>query len=260
VAEDSWAACKQEFVTDETPDGLRIDVALTFAPRVGVREYFASEHLWNARHMVELAESRETKLLAEGFRGIDRALRAYAVGSIFQSIAFLEAYANGVWGDAAEADPAKPSSTPQLTGLSADALRRMKELWNTQRVERALSVVEKFQVALTCVDQDRISMGTEPGQTIAVMIRLRNDLMHFKPKTNWTDEEHHLQKALEPRIGVNPLTNTAPWFPHQVLTPKCARLAYDAVAAFGVEWRNRMGIDWDPATDHASLPDPMITS
>lgn len=196
--------------------------------------------------MTELAEARETELLAEGFRGIDRALRTYAVAAIFQSVAFLEAYANGVWGDAAVADPTNPPSIVQLNGLSIDALRRMKELWNTQRVERALSVVEKFQVALTCVDQDRIDMGTEPGQTVAAIIRLRNDLMHNKPKTNWTDEQHYLEQVLKPRIGANPLTDTAPWFPHHVLTPKCARITYDAVVAFGEEWRNRMGIEWNP--------------
>ena len=104
----------------------------------------------------------------------------------------------------------------------------------------------------------RHRVGT--GQTVGVIIRLRNDLVHFKPKTSWSDEEHHLQQALQPRIGENPLTNTSPWFPHQVLTPKCARVAYDAVIAFGKEWRDRMGIDWNPADEHKSLTDPMITT
>ncbi|MBF9325142.1 hypothetical protein [Mycobacteroides chelonae] len=243
----------------ETEPGPAVASVTGMTARIGVREYFASELLWNANYLVEMAEAREAALLGEGFRGVDRVLRAQVVSSIFQSVAFLEAYANGVWGDAAVADPTSPPSIPQLTGLSTDALRRLKELWNTQRVERALSVVEKFQVALTCVNQDRIDMGSEPGQTVAAMIRLRNDLMHFKPKTNWSDEQHHLQQVLQPRLGVNPLTNSAPWFPHQVLTPKCARLAYEAVRAFGAEWRTRMGIDWGPASEHTGLTDQIPT-
>lgn len=202
---------------------------------------------------------REAELLAQGFRGIDRALRSYTVGAIFQSVAFLEAYANGVWGDAAVADLASQPTIPQLTGLSLTTLRRMKELWNTQRVEYALGVIEKFQVALICADQDRISMGVEPGQTVKAMIRLRNDLVHFKPKTNWTDEEHHLQKELQPRLGTNPLTDSSPWFPHQVLTPKCARVAYEAVIAFGAQWCSQMGVDWNPADDHTGMTDSIAT-
>ena len=237
----------------------RVTISAGLSVRVGVREYFATEFLWNARHQVELAEAREAALLDEGFRGLDRALRAYTTGAILQSVAFLETYANGVWGDAAEADLTTPPATAQLTGLSTAALRRMQELWNTKRVEHALSVIEKFQVALTCVDQERIDMGIEPGQTVSAIIRLRNDLVHYKPKTNWTDEQHHLQQALEPRIGRNPLTDTNPWFPHQVLTAKCARLAYDAVVAFGQEWRSRMGVAWDPASEHTTLSERLAT-
>ena len=82
-------------------------------PRIGITDYFATEFLGNARHLTELAEARETRLLAEGFRGVDTEIRTYVLSAIFQSVAYLEAYANGVWGDAAEVtDPANPPNKP----------------------------------------------------------------------------------------------------------------------------------------------------
>lgn len=242
--------------SEDSPMTVRAEFGIV---RIGVRDYFAAELLWNARHMAELARNRERELLKQGFRGLDRALRSYVTASLFQSIAAMEAYVNGVWGDAAEAQPDTPPSTPQLSGLDANALRRLKELWSTNRVERSLSTIEKFQVALTCVDQPRIDMGTEPGQTVNAMIRLRNDLMHFKPRTNWSDEEHHLLKALQPRLGPNPLTDTTPWFPHQVLTASCAWVAYEAVIGFSQLWRDRMGITWNPAVEHTELVEFLTT-
>lgn len=196
--------CKTVGVTDNPeiqPAEANLRVIPRLTMRVGVREYFADEFFWSTRHIVELAEAREAELLAEGFRGIDRALRAYAVAAVLQSVASLEAYANGVWMDVARVDLAKPLDNPKLARLSADALRRMNQLWKNGSFERALKVVDKFQVALTCADQQLISMAEEPGQTVNAIIQLRNDLVHVKPKTNWTDEEHRLQKALAPRIG-----------------------------------------------------------
>ncbi|MEC4855849.1 hypothetical protein R2325_09205 [Mycobacteroides chelonae] len=82
----------------ETEPGPAVASVTGMTARIGVREYFASELLWNANYLVEMAEAREAALLGEGFRGVDRVLRAQVVSSIFQSVAFLEAYANGVWG------------------------------------------------------------------------------------------------------------------------------------------------------------------
>jgi hypothetical protein len=157
--------CKHEGVNNPADDqSASASIAISgHAVRVGVRGYFASELLWSARHMLRAAEARETQLLADGFRGIDFVLRAHTMASIFESVAALEAYANGVWGDAAIGDPAKPEAGSKAASLSIDARRRMKELWRTERVERAMNVVEKFQVALTCVDGGPHRHGCRTG-------------------------------------------------------------------------------------------------
>ena len=58
-------------------------------------------------------------------------------------------------------------------------------------------MVDKFQLALTCIDQDGIDLRAEPGQIIPPLIRLRNHLMHNKPKTNYTDRRHTLEAEVE---------------------------------------------------------------
>lgn len=234
-------------------------VAYAPAPRIGVGSQYTTEHLWNARHMVRLARQREAQLLAEQFRGIDFELRAYVVAAIFSAVGFLEGYVNGVWQEIADPPVARPITDDRFSAISAAATARIRELWKSDRIERSLSVIDKYQVALTCVDQPRIDMGVEPGQTVQTIIRLRNDLTHTKLEIQWSDEEHRLKKALEPRIGANPLTDTAPWFPHQVLTANCAQVTYDAVCKFADLWRRQMKIGWDPVAGMESLPDELRT-
>lgn len=63
--------------------GVEIPSALeTGTPRIGVRTYLSTEHLWNARHMVRLCAERENTLAAQSFEGIDMQTRSYATASI----------------------------------------------------------------------------------------------------------------------------------------------------------------------------------
>jgi hypothetical protein len=224
-----------------------------FAAKVGVRDYFTMEHLWNARYMAQLCAKREAALVAEGFRGIDRAVRAFALGAILESVAFLEALVNSMWQDAEEDDPQSPNRNPHLEGLSDAAIARLRQLWRNDRVERSLSTLDKYQVALTCVDQPPMNLGEAPGQIVADIIRFRNDLVHFKPKIQWTDEVSKLEQGLKPRLATNPLLNTKPWFPHHMLSASGANLAYEKSREFGELWWQRMGFGWD----HFGLYDGM---
>jgi hypothetical protein len=214
-------------------------------PLIGVRDYFTMEHLWNARHNASLCAEREAALVADGFHGIDRGVRAFAVGAVFASVAFLECLANCVWQDAADEDPASVTRNLRLQGLSEQTIARMRQLWRNDRVERSLPVLDKYQVALTCADQPPMDLGQAPGQIVAAIILFRNDLMHFKPKVQWTNELHRLEQRLRPHLAPNPLLHPNPWFPHHMLSASGATLAYETAREFGQLWWNRMGLAWD---------------
>jgi hypothetical protein len=213
--------------------------------KVGVRDYFTTEHLWNTRYMAQLCTERESELAAEGFRGIDRAVRAFALGAILEAVAFLEALVNCMWQDAVDDDPKSSNRNHRLNGLSEKSIARLRELWRNDRVERSLSVLDKYQVALTCVDQPPMNLGEAPGQIVAAIILFRNDLVHFKPKIQWTDEVGRLEQRLRPRLADNPLLHPNPWFPHHMLSASGANLAYENSRAFAESWWKRMGFVWD---------------
>jgi hypothetical protein len=44
---------------------VQVPVITYAAVRVGSRHYFASEHLWNARHLARLCQERENELVAQ---------------------------------------------------------------------------------------------------------------------------------------------------------------------------------------------------
>jgi hypothetical protein len=184
-------------------------------------------------------------LVAEGFRGIDRAVRAFAFGAILESVAFLEALINSVWQDAADDDPGSSNRNPRLEGWSEQSIARLRELWRNDRVERSLSVLDKYQVALTCVDKPPMNLGEAPGQIVAAIVLFRNDMLHFKPKVQWTDEVHKLEQRLRPRLADNPLLNPNTWFPHHMLSASGANLAYESSREFAERWWQRMGFVWD---------------
>ena len=258
-SEDNWVAESVPTPTVIRPGPARA-TAVMGIPRIGIRQSFSGEHLWNARLQLRLAQARETDLQRDGFRGVDRELRAYVVAVVLESVAYLEAQVNAVWQDIVDVEPANIPTTDRLPQIPVEAIMRMRELWNTNRVERSLTVVEKYQVALTCADQPRIDLGAEPGQTIDAIIHLRNALVHDKPELQWLDQDHRLQKRLEPRIGPNPLTDSSPWFPHQVLTAKCARIAHDSAVAFTEDWRKRMNLTWSTVDQVDGFTDQLPTN
>lgn len=207
-------------------------------PRVGVRDYFTMEHLWNARHMAELCVTREAELADAGFHGIDREVRAFAVGAVLGSVAFLEALVNSVWQDAADHDPASPNQNPHIKGLSAESVARLREQWESDRTEW-LPTLDKYQLALKCADKPTMNLGAQPGQIVAGLILFRHRLTHFKPAIQWAGERHELEQRLGPHIPPNPLLHGHPWFPHQVRERSQTRLRQ-----FAQGW-DRMGFTWD---------------
>ncbi|SPM34771.1 hypothetical protein BN000_01478 [Mycobacterium rhizamassiliense] len=240
------------------PEPARMRVTMGVA-RVGVRDYFTMEHLWNARHMAQLCGRREAELVDVGFRGIDREVRAFALGAVLESVAFLEALVNSVWQDAEDDDPELPSRNPHLEGLSDESIGRLRQLWRNDRIERSLATLDKYQVALTCVDQPPMNLGEAPGQIVAHVIRFRNDLVHFKPKMQWSDEVSNLERGLRPRLSPNPLLTGNPWFPHHMLSASGANLAYEKSREFAENWWERMGFGWDTFKDFDEMV-PQIPS
>lgn len=225
--------------------GIRGDLSVQMGtPRVGVRDYLASQHLWTARREAWLCRKREDQLLTDGT--LDRRHRAHAVTTVLSSVAFLEAFINASWQDAADKKPG--THTAFTEGIPDDALATMRELWiGRDGAERMLSLQSKFQVALTCAGRERLDDGAEPLQSAGLLIELRNVLTHFKPQWHWSDGEakfvRKLKGVLQSRENRQPVGN--PWFPNKALGAGCADWACKTSIDFARAWHDRIGLTSD---------------
>lgn len=213
---------------------------------VSIRNYMAGQHLWNAQREAWLCRRREDQLLSE--INADLTLRSHAMTAVLSAVSFLEAVANEAWQDAADVEPGK--QTPYTDGMSDTAVATMRELWNgKENAERMLSLLSKFQVALVCGGHEPMDKGSEPYQSAAVLIGLRNALVHFRPRW-WHDDGRDeaafvskLRDKLAGRENRQPIAE--PWYPNKVLAAGCADWACNSVINFARDWHGRMGLTFD---------------
>jgi hypothetical protein len=230
-----------------TPETAQVAIVGLHAS-VSMRGYMANQHLWNARREAWLCGQREEMLVNRNVRNIDRTHRSHAITAVLSAVAFLEAIVNEVWQDAADSEPGE--LTPYTQGIPDTAIATMRELWNgKQDSERMLSLLSKFQVALVCAGHDRMDKGTEPYQSAAVLVDLRNALVHFKPRW-WHDDgrdEAKFIRSLRDKLAgrENRQSIGEPWFPNKVLGAGCADWASNSVIAFARDWHGRMGLAFD---------------
>ena len=203
--------------------------------------------IWGWLTVVDLVITNLITLVTEiiairvgmGFFGISTPL------AVLSAVAFLEAIVNEVWQDAADSGPGQHRFHGDR--IPENALATMRELWNgKENAERAMSTLSKFQIALVCAGHDRMDRGTEPYQSVDVLIDLRNALGHFKPQW-WHDDGTGtanyiaaLRDKLKGRENRQPIGN--PWYPNKVLGAGCADWACDSAIAFARDWYGRMGL------------------
>lgn len=232
----------------------QVPVIMYAVARVGSRHYFASEHLWNAQHLARMCQEREKVLVDQHAYLPDIEQRSLAVSSVMASVAFLEALVNEVWQDASDTPPGE--SNARLAGLSQGAVARLRALWQTEKIERSLILLDKYDVALAWAEKPSLDKGRDPYQSVQIAIRLRNALVHFKPELQWHDEEHDLEAKLKSRIRENPLPVGDPWYPNKALGTGCAEWAWQKCREFADEWWRLMGLERDYLVDFAHWPQP----
>lgn len=239
-----------------TIDARRFVSITMGTPRIGVRDYMASQHLWTARREAWLCREREERLVNDADGDLDRQHRSHAITAVLSAVAFLEAFVNATWEDAAHIKSGQ--HTAYTMGIPSDGLATMRELWTGKdKAERMLSLQSKYQVALVCAGRDRMDEGAEPLQSADLLVELRNVLVHFKPQTHWSDGDHkfvrRLKSVIRPeRENRQPIGQ--PWFPNKVLGAGCADWACEASIAFARVWHDRVGLSSDFDELYLSLP------
>jgi len=154
--------------------------------------------------------------------------RSYALASVILAVGALESSINELYQQAIDRDK------NALENLSEAQMKLLEQLW-TQAEE--FSILRKYQVALVACGRDPMQEGSEPFQSAAALIVLRNALTHFKPE--WDDsliEHKKLERRLRSYFAPSALAERAKgrivWFPHKCLGAGCATWACTTAEEF----------------------------
>lgn len=216
--------------------GQAREVDTAFPVTVKIRAYLSSNHLWAARYLSVLAGKIE-KTSAERLR-CDIKHRAYVTNSIFSAVGFLEGAINELYQDVAD------SHESYVANLDGDSTRLMSDFWRDTNEGRSCSALIKYQIVLTFLRKPQFERGRSPYQDAALVVKLRNELVHYKPKTLGGDLEHPLAGELQNKFEGNALMTGSgnPWFPGKCLGHGCAEWAVRSVIAFADDFFGRIGV------------------
>ncbi len=204
------------------------------APSLAMRSYLSTHQLWAGRHFAKLAEAIEAG--AAGRLRFDIQHRAYAIGAVLAAVAFAEAAVNELFQDIAD------GNLSYTAPLDQRARTAMGAYWRESRGRG--SILEKYQVSLVLAGREPLAPGAEPFQSFALLIKVRNLLVHFRPETASAADVQDLEKQLRGRFPENALMAEAgnPFFPDKCLGTGCANWAVAAAKAIADETFVRLGV------------------
>lgn len=211
-----------------------VDAALPITTTT--RVYFSSYHFWAAEHFAELATNLEN---APGkIPRFDIQHRAYVTSAILSIVAFLEATINELYKDVADAHPSYISS------IDTESRRLIQAFWQLteERNRSPFSILDKYQMVLTFCRKEQFLTGASPYQDTDLVIKLRNELMHYKPESYGGEAQHKFLKQLRGKFSENPLMTGAgnPYFPDHCLGSGCATWAVFSAKKFADEFFERL--------------------
>lgn len=198
---------------------------------------------WSPHHIQTAAVAARSclDLEAAGSRGpLDLVKqRGFVTTSVFHSVAFLEALANELM---ASCD-LEPYLARVISRLSGEQISRLAALWRAG-ADR-LAVMSKFQIILGVLDRQQLDPGRQPYQDAYLVVRLRNDLVHYKPELIERDlgTPGELKHWLGGKFEGNPFVPTdvaglLDWY----LGAGCAVWAVRSCLAFADDFYSRLGV------------------
>jgi hypothetical protein len=163
-------------------------------------------------------------------------LYSYSSATVIIAVSFLEAFINEFYLKAID------KSQALLTLISEKDMAQLSILWN--EAER-FKILNKYQLALTVCDKEKFDIGKKTYQSADNLIKLRNQLVHFKPEWDNIEKEHKkLENNLKNKFPENSLWKKAPghraWFPNKCLGGGCANWAYTTVCNFSNEFTKKL--------------------
>jgi len=217
----------------------RAEFGLDSKAYLAMRNYISKDFLWAAEHFSKLAGEIEDKHKGRSIFNIEH--RAYVMNSILSSVAFLEAAINELFQDAHD------KHLVYLENLDQSTISILSDFWDMTEEDNKsfLSILDKYQMALRFADKEPFLKGENPYQRTNLVIRIRNELTHYKPMDLSEESTHKLDDILK---GKNFLPNKLMegsgnnFFPDHALGKGCTEWCFESVKIFADEFFSRMNI------------------
>jgi hypothetical protein len=157
------------------------------------------------------------------------------MGAVLEAVAFLESFVNEILKDAAD------GHTGAIGGLADAIVARLAASWQT--IEGA-SVVDKYRMVRVLADAPAADAGRRPHDDVAHLVRLRNWLVHNKPRDVGEDSPDKVIDHVRDRFAPNPFLDSpqrVSWFPNHALSAGCASWAVTSARTFAEEFVDAIG-------------------
>jgi hypothetical protein len=138
----------------------------------GLQTYYSIQHVQAAAYLTRRAARIEADLTDETSADAV-ALKAYVSSVLFSSVAFLEALANEIYADALRPEGG------HLSELEERDRAMIACIGETDSVQRA-SVLSKYELLIRAAGKSPLPSDRDPHQAAATVIRLRNEIVHYK--------------------------------------------------------------------------------
>lgn len=178
---------------------------------ISSQTYYSIQHLMSADYFNQRANRVEKRCLASpNCETTHSIIKSYSASTLFTAVAFLEALINELFADAAQED------FGHLKEIDPNLISTIAYIGKSEMLKKA-SVLEKYEHLLKLAHKNQIPRNINPGQDISTVIRLRNELVHYKAEFfdtgtpgrarsgNFLDSS--LKRTIEQKFSVRPGTS-----------------------------------------------------
>ena len=216
---------------------------------VDTRYSFTAQFLIGAAMFARQARDIEDNIVESKTEEQRANNRACVVSAIMQSAASIES-------EISEILMYGPGHHLGSNGTDSESLEFLSPLSDVLEYQ---STLDKYLLLLHLLRKESFQRGKEPYQSAALLIRLRNELVHYKSMWGKELKKRKLIKQLKGmRFRDNPLCpDNVNFFPHKFLSSSCASWAVETAVTFIDAVHDRLNIKspLEAYADRLSIPE-----
>lgn len=189
-----------------------------------VRSSLTAQYLMAAAMQARAAAEVESRPVTSVTEDDRVAHRGFVVGAIMQATAALECE---IW----EVMVYGPGHHLGSNGIDCEA---RDFLAPAAEVIDGEGVLERYGLVLHLLKKDGLDPGALPWQDASLVVRLRNELVHYKSRWSKELERSKLLRALQDKGHPKPpfIQGSANFFPYECLSAGCASWGVQSCVAF----------------------------